>query len=75
MIHKPVCFQNSLVDTIKQNLAGFVFFFPPKAVKIAWLDMIQETVFFHVVLGSSLTLSTEATSLEAFWVQEEGAAP
>ena len=28
-----------------------------------------------MLLGSSLILATEATSLEAFWVQEEGAAP
>lgn len=28
-----------------------------------------------MLLGSSLIFATEATSLEAFWVQEEGAAP
>ena len=28
-----------------------------------------------MLLGSSLILATEATSLEAFWVQEKGAAP
>lgn len=32
--------------------------------------MIQETIFFHVV-----GFLSNATSLEAFWVQEEGAAP
>lgn len=41
----------------------------PKVAKIAWLDMIQETIFFVVGFLSN------ATSLEAFWVQEEGAAP
>lgn len=42
----------------------------PKVAKIAWLHMIQETIFFHVV-----GFLSNATSLEAFWVQEEGAAP